>query len=574
MTTLSSLGFIHKALSKMEEYFRQKECKQELERITINNQSHYVAFLSIGNPSVRARVFTESAKNLNQLFSKVEKKASQLAHKNFNPEWIKMDFVKDLQPVTFSELEKTVAKTRRNYFRYGISFDPEFRISLLEQELNGNAILRSAGKGPIKIHEKNLNHYITYKLGLQRFPFILEQYRNKTIFLFKTDAAFIDKEDLQLHELYSGGLANGIRKIHDIKEETRNLIEKSTRFLTNQVHEDGKFTYGYFSAFAKNINTYNILRHSSSLYAMAEGYEIIRDKSVIQAVKRGIDYLIREAVKYRDEETAFVVDEANLNEIKLGSNATAILAITKYTEVTGDNQYIKVAQDLARGIIAMKSPSGGFIHVLTYPTFEIKEMFRIIYYEGEAIFALLRLYAIDHENKWIKEAKKSFHYFIKNDYWKHHDHWLSYAANELTQYDPEDEYFIFGLKNANGRLSFIYNRETTYPTFLELTTAAYMMVKNIKKLGKNYLLEHIDYDFLVKTIDHRAEFQRVGFFYPEVAMYMKNPGLILNGFFIRHHSFRVRIDDVEHYLSGYCQYYKLRVPELDSGYCSDLTGIK
>src|SRR5699024_1732237 len=369
---------------------------------------------------------------------------------------------------------------------------------------------------------KNMNHYLNYNLGRQRLPFIKNRYRNKDVYIFKTTSAFVDRENGKVIDLYGGDLSNGIRKAEDMEYETKKLIEKATYFLVDQIKPSGQFIYGYFSAFAKKIGTYNILRHSSSLYAMAEGYEVIQDKQIIEAVEKGIDYLIREAIVFKEDDTAFVVDHANEKEIKLGSNATAILAMTKYAEVTGNDKYIPYAQALAKGILQMKTPSGGFMHVLTYPSFEIKDVYRIIYYEGEAIFALLRLYAIDKEDLWLNEAKKSFDYFIANDYWKHHDHWLSYAANELTIYEPEDKYFIFGLKNCNGRLHFIYHRETTYPTFLELTMAAYKMIDNIKELNKKYLLEHIDEDFLEATIDHRAEYQRVGFFYPELAMYKKN----------------------------------------------------
>ncbi|CAM4115129.1 hypothetical protein [Lederbergia lenta] len=127
----------------------------------------------------------------------------------------------------------------------------------------------------------------------------------------------------------------------------------------------------------------------------------------------------------------------------------------------------------------MKTISGGFIHVLSYPSFAIKDIYRIIYYEGEAIFSLLRLYAIDRDETWLNEVKSSFDYFITNDYWRHHDHRLSYSANELTIYAPEDRYFIFGLKNCQGRLDFIYHCVTTYPTFLELTMAAYKMIDRL-----------------------------------------------------------------------------------------------
>src|SRR5699024_10706871 len=218
-----------------------------------------------------------------------------------------------------------------------------------------------------------------------------------------------------------------------------------------------------------------------------EGYEVTQNDKTLQAVKRGIDYMINDALVYKQKEAdgiAFIVENVNKGEIILGSNATAILAIAKYIEVTGDKTYLKVAQDLARGILEMRLPDNSFIHVLQYPDYSIKELNRIIYYEGEAIFALLRLYEIDKEELWINEVKDSFEYFIKQDYWKHHDHCLSYAANELVVYEDDNRYFEFGLKNCQGRLNFIYQRETTFPTFLELTMAAYKTVQRIKELGR------------------------------------------------------------------------------------------
>lgn len=529
----------------------------------IGTEQKYVVFLSIGNESIRAITVRESGKRLDNVVQKLQDKAINLVRKrHVHPQWIKLDIVSEVEEISFADLERKIANTRRNYFRYGISFDPSFILAFLEQEINGNALIRQQTDETLRLDERNINYYLRQKEATMP-TFFRHHYANKNVYIFKTKSLFV--EDDQLHYLYNGPLTNGIRKVSNIKDEVKSLITKATYYLMNSVKDTGQFEYGYFSAFAKKINTYNILRHSSSLYSMVEGYEIIKDQRVLEAVERGLTFLINEAIVYKDDakRIAFVVDHANDSEIKLGSNATAILAMTKYMEVTGSDRYLEIARALARGIIEMKLPDEGFIHVLNYPTFNIKDMYRIIYYEGEAIFALLRLYAIDRDEYWLEEVKKTFEFFIDNEYWKYHDHWLSYAANELTIYEPKDKYFIFGLRNSQERLKFIYHRETTFPTFLELTMATYKMIKKIKELDKEYLLEHIDEDFLIETIDRRAEYQRVGFFYPELAMYKKFPKLILNGFFIRHHSFRVRIDDVEHYLSGYCQYLLHRIPDLE-----------
>lgn len=540
--------------------------QEVIQPVEIEGEKQYIIFLSIGNKHIRSIVLKQKSNSVQRIFSTFKDELIDLVRfKHIDPTWLKVDIVKNIEALTFPQLEEKVKNSRKNYFRHGISFDSSFRLSFLEQEVNGNVFIRERAKGEFYLDEVNINNYLK-KQDQGRSLFIKSQYTNKTVYIFETKSLFKDRNEDIIHELYNGPLTNGIRKVKNIKDEVEKLITYSTYYLTSLMKETGQFTYGYFSAFAKKINTYNILRHSSSLYSMVEGYEIVKDKEILEKVELGLQYLIDTSIVYKDKNNriAYVVDHANEKEIKLGSNATAILAMAKYMEVTKSKRYLELARALARGIIDMKLPDGGFIHVLHYPSFEIKELYRIIYYEGEAVFALLRLYAIDQDKKWLKEVKQTFDYFIENDYWQYHDHWLSYAANELTTYEPEDKYFIFGLKNSNHRLRFIYDRETTFPTFLELTMATYKMIEQIKKLKKDYLLQHIDETFLVKTIDRRAEYQRVGFFYPELAMYKKSPILIKDGFFIRHHSFRVRIDDVEHYLSGYCQYYLYRIPHMEN----------
>lgn len=103
-------------------------------------------------------------------------------------------------------------------------------------------------------------------------------------------------------------------------------------------------------------------------------------------------------------------------------------------EVFDDFSYLPHAQKLAQGILNLQLENGEFMHVLHYPSLQVKERFRIIYYYGEAAFALMRLYRLDKQQKWIDAVEKAFDHFIEKDYWKNHDHWLSYCTNELTAY--------------------------------------------------------------------------------------------------------------------------------------------
>ncbi|MFD0713843.1 hypothetical protein [Paenibacillus sp. GCM10027626] len=552
---------------KLEQHLSETETNL---RADLDGDMQYVVFLSVGNPDIRARVVKASADNFMTAWNRVQRSFLTLVTKKYiDPQWIKVDLVSHMTKWEYGSFQEYLATVKKNYFRKGIAFDRDFRIAFLEQELNGYAMIRANEDDRQELDEKNINNYLNYNYS--DAPIFVERfYHNRSIYTFET-IGYIDDAG-EVFELYRGELTNGIRKVERLDLELQQLIHKSTNYLVSQIHADGKFNYGYFPCFAKDIGTYNILRHASTLYAMAEGYEVLRDEAILQAINRGIGFLIDNAIVYRDNQ-AYVVDHANHREIKAGSNAHAILALTKLMQVTGDHRYIDLARALGRGLLSMQQADGSFQHVWEYPSFALKDAFRTIYYEGEAVFSLLRLYDLDRQTCWMDAVKLSFQHLIRNDYWQYHDHWLSYAANEITNYAPEDEYFIFGLKNCQNKLSFIYDRNTTYPTFLELTMAAYKMVGKIEQLGKNHLLTHIDKDFLFRTIDKRSEYQRVGFCYPEIAMYFKEPKQVLGGFFIRHHAFRVRIDDIEHNLSGYCNYLTYRVPVLENYESLTLTNV-
>jgi hypothetical protein len=122
-------------------------------------------------------------------------------------------------------------------------------------------------------------------------------------------------------------------------------------------------------------------------------------------------------------------------------------------------------------------------------------------------------------------------------------------------HDPDPSYFRFGVRNVKEYLEFIAGRVTTFPTLLELCCATRLLIRQaLTEPALRHTLAGLDLPAFVRAMEARAQYLANGYFFPEVAMYFRNPAKITGSFFIRHHGFRVRIDDVEHYLSGLIAY--------------------
>jgi len=521
----------------------------------------FILFFSFTDTKSRAQTLSATAENFNDCWNVGLKKLRQaIDTSKLEVKWLRVDWVESVEDIDKPELTKRLQQIKRNYFRYGIALDAQFQTAFLETELNGNAMLYGGPSVPTAIlNEANFNRYATRSRGLAKIPVNeIERFH-----VFSTKALFTTDDDESIHLIPGSGPNTGRRAIEmmDIAD-IDGLIERGSRFLESQMGDDGRFIYGWHPCFDSQIRTYNTLRHTSTLYAMLESWEVTRDDALKDAIERGLVHLTTRLIKTIDQdgrELAFLTEENG--EIKLGGNAVCLLALVKYSELTGTDRYLALLEKLALGILHMQDQeTGQFSHVLNYPSLSVKEPFRIIYYDGEAAFGLMRLYSLTRDARWLDAVEKAFHHFMEADHWKAHDHWLSYAVNELTRYRPEQKYYQFGIRNFADYLDFVSSRITTFPTLLELMMAAQQMIKRIEADAKLApLLADVDLRKFYFALERRAHHLLNGHFWPELAMFYANPARINGSFFIRHHAFRVRIDDVEHYLSGFVAYRKYRL---------------
>ncbi|MCL1831442.1 MAG: radical SAM protein [Oscillospiraceae bacterium] len=545
----------------------------------------FVVFLSVSNKRGRARVFNASAATLAGAWAGAERRADNYLTKRkkdkkpFGAVWVKADVVVSYEEINTVDLNKIVINERwRNYMRVGVSLTPDFKgdkTAFLESELNGNKMIayytesefnsRAFEYDASLIVQDNLN---TYRKRCYDLPPIDEIPERITIF---TTRGFFCGEDDVVHELYADTLDAadfGRRRIDVVDGDiVRETIVQASEFLANEIQPDGAFIYGYFPVFDAQISGYNIVRHASSLWSLINLYRMSppeKREKLMPKLSSAIAYMERE-IEYKDDDTAFLV-ERNANEIKLGACGVAIIMYTEYLDVFADSAdsetiagYVETVRKLANGILQMQNAkTGEYWHILDFPGFErgnAENEFRTVYYDGEATFALARAYTYTKDERFLKAAKRSVDNFIVKNYVQHRDHWVAYALFEVTKYAPSPKYYEFALRNADENLNAIYSRATSFHTYLEMLMAAWRTYKRAIADGiKSTTIKKYDPTYFAQTIYRRARHMLNGVFYPEYAMYMKCPEKVVGSFMVRHHNYRVRIDDIQHFIGGYYFY--------------------
>lgn len=572
-------------------------------------ENGFLVFLSFSDGSARADVVHGSGADIAEAFADAQQKAWTLIQKKRQRfRWLKADVVTEYAPTDAKTLAYMIKEPGWNeFFHFGLTFDRSFRTALLEEELNGAKILDYAS-GSISLAD--LNRYLK-KAGRPALPKLPEFF-----LLFQTAGFFYDSDSAAnavaatdansaastdadsasasgcVIPLIPDGLSRGRREIQNLDAAAaRSFVTAAASFLEKQVQQDGSFRYGYYPRFDHVIPGYNCMRHASTIWSLLCQYRITQKASVLSLAARSIDYLLSHALVYRDPDTAYL-SEPLKNEIKLGGGGVLILAITEYLDLCSEEprpailrsrepltkapnaeilhakdvlpeqealrrRYTEIACALGNGILSLLNPeTGEFSHVLNMD-FSLKERYRTVYYDGEAAYALCRLYRLTKEEKWLFYAEKAVDHFLTADYTRYRDHWVAYAMNEITRYIHRDDYDTFALRNARVNLDFLYKRETTYHTFLELLMVTFETYERIlaENPGLPYLKE-FDLPYFLRTIRVRADRMLNGFFFPEYAMYMRCPDKILGSFMVRHDGFRVRIDDVQHNIGGFYLYYK------------------
>lgn len=503
----------------------------------------HAVFISVCDTQQRASVFMGTGTDLDAAWKNANKKAESAIKKSeLDPVWVKADVVYISETVDAATLNQAISGSRSEFLRYGVAFDENYGTALLEAELNGYKIYDYENGG---INLEYLNRYLQ-KAGRAQLDALPETYT-----VFQTFSRFCDEENV-VHKLSANRFDYGRRTVELIDAAyAQELITTATDHLAGQIKEDGSFVYGYYPRFGNEIENYNMLRHAGTVWSLICSYRMSEDPELVETIDLAIEYMLSQLV-YRDDNTAYLY-EAKDDEIKLGGCGIAIVALTEYMDVFGSDKYLDVCRQMGNGILSLLDQTDGtYYHVLN-GDFSRKEEYRTVYYDGEATFALCRLYGVTGDQIWLDAAKSAVNHFIAADYVQHRDQWVAYSMNEITKYVDDPAYYAFALRNVQENYDKI-NRETTAPVTFELLLTTFELYDRLVQKGA--AIDGFSHEEFMNTIYSRADRMLDGYFYPEYAMYMENPSQILGAFMVREDGYRTRIDDVQHCIGGYYLYQK------------------
>ena len=461
--------------------------------------------------------------------------------------WVKLDIVKGAQALKDLDLGSSL---EFDSSLFGLAVDGRLDKAILPEELSFLAL--ESGKG-ISLDLSN-RLLVETRVG-QKAQEIARSTRNYVV--FNTISCFGDGKS-------AWPLFRGNREWKAYSETDIVLaLNRAGKYLARAVKDDGRFVYEYKPYRGREVPEYNILRHAGTVFAMMELYGEHKDPDVRKAAERAIGYLLRQVRggTIEGKPVKFVVEKG---EVKLGGNGLAALALAEYALTTGNRQHDEVMKGLGEWILATQDANGRFkVHKQSFPLGRVSS-FQSEYYPGEAIFALMRIFALTGEKKWLDGADAGARYQLKvfsllDDRRLPHDHWLLYGLNEVHRKRPRPEFLDGAMRFARVIIQAQHTRENQpqpdwdggyYKPPRSAPTATRMEGLNSAYALARDFGRGADAKQIKRSIDKGTGFllrMQVG---PEIAMYCQDPEASLGGFRESLASPVVRIDFVQHAISA------------------------
>ena len=333
------------------------------------------------------------------------------------------------------------------------------------------------------------------------------------------------------------------------------------QYLARAVREDGSYNYEIDAATGEESPDYNWPRHSGATWYLADVAIYTNDAFMKRAAARAATRLTGYALVDCGPHRCI----AEGNRADLGSSALGLLALVEIAEGNVAPELTGAVRQLADFLVSQQRPDGEFKHFYDREARRAVDR-QVLYYTGEAAFALGRAARLLQEPRYLTAASRALRVLVERPAWYigwryfwGAEHWTCHAMNELWDRAPDPEALRFCLDwQESIRDTAVYDRESN-PDYDGATSGGPMVPPSLG--GSASRMEAAVSTLIAarKAGISAAELAKLesglrdtlGFlmryqFVPGPRHIMPNPGMMHGGFPQSTTNLKVRIDQPQH----------------------------
>lgn len=233
-------------------------------------------------------------------------------------------------------------------------------------------------------------------------------------------------------------------------------VRRGADYLVRVTNRDGRYVYMLHPLEDRDDRAYGWLRHAGTTYALLEAYEELGAPEYLEKAELALSYLRAHLHGDPDGPGKYALDTNDEEQQKVGGAGISLVAFAKDAAVTGRRGGLETMRSLALFILKQQYADGHFRANSDLEKDGQRLKREPVYYAGEALLGLLRLYAIDPQKAYLDAAIKGADWIIQvrdgpvSEDNQEHDHWLSYALDELYRITRDDAYLQHAYKIARA----------------------------------------------------------------------------------------------------------------------------
>jgi hypothetical protein len=344
------------------------------------------------------------------------------------------------------------------------------------------------------------------------------------------------------------------------------------RYLARAVAADGKFRYEIDGATGESSEDYNLPRHAGATWYLAEVAAVSGDRAMKSAVRRAARYLLKNHFLECGARRCIATD----TRADLGSSALALLAFAKLVDSGIAPELAPHVKDLAEFLRSQQREDGEFQHLYDR-TLKRPIDVQLLYYTGEAAFALSRAYHVTNDIHDLSAAKRALEKLVEPPSWYmgwryywNAEHWTCHALADLWDHAPNRKALQFCLDwQEFVRSTAVHGREpspeyegaSTSGPFVppQLVVSSCRLEAGVATLSaaRRAKLGARELERLESGVREMTSFLLRSQFLPGPTHLMPDPDGMYGGFPASETDFRVRIDFPQHAAIGILDYLAL-----------------